>query len=270
LAVYRHVSAGTQNVALNSIVFLYKAVLKTDFGQLKDVIRAKKSRRLPVVLTRDEVARVLNALAGLHGLMAELLYGTGLRLMECLRLRVKDLDFAQNHIIVRDGKGAKDRVTIFPQKLKEPLAAHLSWVKFLHQQDLAAGRGAVWLPNALSQKYPSAPKEWGWQYVFPAKSLSTDPRWGRLARHHWHESGLQRAVTIAVRQAGIAKPASAHTFRHSFATHLLETGYDIRTIQELLGHAHVSTTMIYTHVLNRPGVAVKSPLDNPHFQTPVE
>lgn len=221
----------------------------------------KKPQRLPVVLTRAEVRQVFAQMSGLHLLMAQLLYGTGMRLMECVRLRVKDVDFARREILIRDGKGEKDRVTMLPESLVTPLQEHLKQVHEQHQRDLAAGYGAVYLPYALERKYPNAAKEWGWQYVFPATKLSEDPRSGVTRRHHLDESSLQKAVRAAVQKTGIAKPASCHTFRHSFATHLLESGQDIRTVQELLGHADVKTTMIYTHVLNRGPLGVRSPLD---------
>jgi integron integrase len=261
LAVRRKVAASTQNQALNALVFLYRHVLKAPFPDLEEVVRAKKPGRLPVVLTRDEVGRVLDLLDGTHSLVAGLLYGAGLRLLEALRLRVKDLDFAQNQVVVRDGKGQKDRITVQPAKMRSDLQLHLRTVKLLHEGDLRAGFGAVYLPGALAIKYPSAPRSWGWQYVFPAPARSVDPRTGTVRRHHLHESAVQKAVYRAVRAAGIDKPASCHTLRHSFATHLLEDGYDIRTVQELLGHSDVRTTMIYTHVLNRGGRGVRSPLD---------
>lgn len=212
-------------------------------------------------MTKDETMRVIAAISGEYQLIAKLLYGSGLRLMECVRLRVKDIDFVNNRIIVCDAKGTKDRVTMLPESLKQLLKEHLYQVNILHKEDSKKGYGCVYLPYALERKYPNANKEWGWQYIFPAKSLSKDPRSGEIRRHHIHETGLQKAVKNAVKLAGIYKPVSVHTFRHSFATHLLEAGYDIRTVQELLGHKDVSTTMIYTHVLNKPGVSIKSPLD---------
>lgn len=261
LAIRGEVAASTQNQALAALLFLYRVVLGCELPELTDVVRAKRTRRLPTVFTRDEVARVLAELNGTPLLMASLLYGSGLRLLECLRLRVKDVDFAAHQLLVRDGKGAKDRVSVLPSTLLPQLHVHLRNVRRLHEQDLRASCGAVFLPSALARKYPHAAREWAWQYVFPAPRLSTDPRSGELRRHHQAESALQRAVRTAVRRARIDKPGSCHTFRHSFATHLLEDGYDIRTVQELLGHADVRTTMIYTHVLNRGGRAVRSPLD---------
>ncbi|HEY76062.1 MAG TPA: integron integrase [Thermoflexia bacterium] len=261
LAVERRVAASTQNQALSAILFLYREVLGIDLDLPLHAVRAKRPRRLPTVLTHEEALRVIAALSGTHQLMAKLLYGSGLRLMECVRLRVKDLDFDQHIILVRDGKGAKDRVTILPDSLIAPLQEHLQRVRLIHQQDLQAGYGSVYLPYALERKYPNASKEWIWQYVFPSDRLSTDPRTGVTRRHHIDPSTLQKAVRKAARLAGINKHVTCHTFRHSFATRLLETGYDIRTVQELLGHKDVKTTMIYTHVLNRGGVAVRSPLD---------
>jgi integron integrase len=263
LAVDKKVAASTQNQALSAILFLYQEVLHKDLERPLDAVRAKQPKRLPTVLTKEEVQRVLAAMSGNYQLIARLLYGSGLRLVECLRLRVKDVDFAQHQIIVRDGKGGKDRVTVLPDSLIEPLQKHLRRVEMLHQNDLDDGYGAVYLPDALEQKYPNANCEWIWQYVFPSKSLSKDPRSGVTRRHHLHESAVQRAVRKAAKLAGINKPVSPHIFRHSFATHLLESGYDIRTVQELLGHKDVKTTMVYTHVLNRGGLAVRSPLDEP-------
>lgn len=261
LAVQRHVAASTQNQALNAILFLYRDVMKVQLPWLNDVERAKKPQRLPVVLTRDEVRCLLAQLQGTTWLMAALVYGGGLRLLECLRLRVKDVDFSYRQLTVRDAKGQKDRVTLLPQNLIEPLRDHIARVKSLHERDLVEGFGTVHLPFALAQKYSSAEREWGWQYVFPSKRRSIDPRSRTERRHHAPEDALQRAVKQAVRASGIVKPASVHTLRHSFATHLLESGYDIRTVQELLGHSDVKTTMIYTHVLNRGGKGVVSPLD---------
>ncbi|HWK74396.1 MAG TPA: integron integrase [Povalibacter sp.] len=261
LAIRRNVAASTQNQALNGILFLYREVLKINLPWLDEVQRAKKPRRLPVVLTRDEVKALLAQLQGTTWLMAALIYGGGLRLLECLQLRVKDVDFHYQQLAVRDAKGQKDRITLLPQNLLEPLRCHLARVHVLHERDLHEGYGRVYLPHALSVKYPNADREWGWQYVFPSTRRSIDPRSGAERRHHAHEDALQRAVKQAVRKANIIKPASLHTLRHSFATHLLESGYDIRTVQELLGHSDVKTTMIYTHVLNRGGRGVVSPLD---------
>ncbi len=258
------VAASTQNQALSALLFLYKQVLEEEIGWLDGVERAKKPVRVPVVLSREEVHKVFAHLHGTSKLMAGLLYGSGLRLLECLRLRVKDIDLAQARITVREGKGGKDRVTMLPVNLAVPLERHLAKVKAQHEQDLDDGFGTVYLPGALGRKYPSADREWLWQYVFPSTRLSADPRSGDAGvkrRHHVDESSLQLAVKKAVRASGITKPATCHTFRHSFATHLLENGYDIRTVQELLGHKDVSTTMIYTHVLNKPGLGVRSPLD---------
>ena len=261
LARDRNVSAATQNQALSALLFLYRQVLQQEIGWLEKVERAKKPARLPVVLTGDEVRKVLSQLHGTARVMASLLYGSGLRLMECVRLRVKDIDFAYAHVTVRETKSGRDRITMLPVQVAEPLKRHLDRIKAQHVQDLADGFGEVWLPDALERKYPNAAREWGWQYAFPSTRLSIDPRSGAKRRHHIDETALQQAVKKAVRAAGIDKPASCHTLRHSFATHLLEGGHDIRTVQELLGHKDVSTTMIYTHVLNRPGIGVKSPLD---------
>jgi integron integrase len=261
LAVKSKVSASTQNQALCAILFLYREVLKLDPCRLEGVVRAKISRRLPVVLTRAEVGLALEQLCGTVRLMATLLYGSGLRLLECARLRIKDVEFGSNQITVRAGKGDKDRVTLLPDAVKDELAGHIERVRRQHQNDVEAGAGWVELPAALARKYSNAGREWAWQCVFPATRIYVEPRTGERRRHHLHESVLQRAVKEAIRRAGIAKPASCHTFRHSFATHLLEAGYDIRTVQELLGHSDVSTTMIYTHVLNRGPGAVRSPGD---------
>ena len=256
-----NVAASTQNQALNALLFFFKEVVRKDIGFVNGVVRAKRPARLPVVLSREEVRAVLGKMDGTPRLMAMLLYGAGLRLMECCKLRIKDLDFHQNQIVVRGGKGDKDRYTMFPASAQEPLRKHLEWVKRQHEEDLAAGLGSVELPNALDRKYPNAPKEWGWQWVFPATSHYLIPETGVRRRHHLHESVLQKAFREARLKAGIAKPASCHSLRHSFATHLLEDGYDIRTVQELLGHAKVTTTMVYTHVLNRGGKGVLSPAD---------
>src|SRR5438128_4995813 len=254
------VASSTQNQALSALLFLYKEVLKQEIGWLEGVERAKKPARLPVVLTRDEVHKVFAHLNGTNKLMASLLYGSGLRLMECVRLRVKDVDFAYAQIMVREAKGGKDRVTMLPVDLVEPLGRHLVKVRTQHEQDLDDGLGMVHLPFALARKFPKAEREWAWQYVFPSSRLSVDPPTGKTQRHHIAEGMLQVALKKAVRASGIAKAATCHSLRHSFATHLLENGYDIRTVQELLGHKDVSTTMIYTHVLNRPGIGVRSPL----------
>lgn len=261
LAVQRNVAASTQNQAKSALLFLYKEVLGSELPWLENVENAKRPQRLPVVLSRTEVDAVLSRTHGTNGLIARLLYGSGLRLLEAVRLRVKDLDLERCEILVRDGKGAKDRVTMLSSGLVEPLRAHLVLVRELHAQDLAAGLPGVYLPYALDRKYPNAPREWAWQYVFPSDRLSTDPRSGLRRRHHVDEQNVQRAMRQALRDAGVAKPATPHTLRHSFATHLLQSGYDIRTVQELLGHSDVSTTMIYTHVLNRGGRGVVSPLD---------
>lgn len=263
LAVRRDVSASTQNQALSAILFLYKQVLRIELPWMDGVIRARRPQRLPVVLTREEVANVLAQLDGTLWLVASLLYGSGMRLMEVLRLRVKDVEFSRLEILIRDGKGQKDRVTMLPQKLVAPLQQHLERVQALHRQDLQEGYGLANLPNALARKYPNAAAQWCWQFVFPSVNRSEDPRSGGVFRHHLHEKTIQRAVRNAVRRVGLNKPATPHTLRHSFATHLLESGQDIRTVQELLGHADVKTTQIYTHVLNRGGLGVLSPLDRP-------
>jgi integron integrase len=262
LAVKAKVSASTQNQALSALLFLYRHVLDREVGDLGEVIRARKPKRLPVVMTREEVKAVLANLSGDKWLMASLMYGAGLRLMECLRLRVQDIDFSRNEILVRDGKGAKDRITMLPESLKRPLQDHLKKVKTVHDRDLTDGWGRVLLPDALDRKYPNAPREWRWQWLFPQENRWKNPKTGEEGRHHVHESIIQKAVNGAVRKAGLAKRATCHTFRHSFATQLLESGYDIRTVQELLGHKDVKTTMIYTHVLNRGGKGVKSPVDD--------
>ncbi|MBA4416287.1 MAG: integron integrase [Syntrophus sp. (in: bacteria)] len=262
LAVNLKVSSSTQNQAFNALLFLYREVLKKDLGESINAIRAKKPKHLPTVMTKEEAMRVIASIPFEYQLMAKLIYGSGLRLMECLRLRVKDIDFGNNQILVRDAKGMKDRITVLPNNLKESLQTHMEQVRLLHQDDLAKGYGRVYLPYALERKYKNASSEWGWQYLFPAKSLSKDPRSDEIRRHHIHENGLQKAVKAAARSADIDKSVSVHTFRHCFATHLLEANYDIRTVQELLGHNDVSTTMIYTHVLNKPGLSVRSPLDS--------
>ena len=262
LAVEQKVAASTQRQALSAIVFLYREILDREVGWLGEVERAKQPERLPVVFSRAEVRAVLAHVDGQHWLMASLLYGAGLHLMECVRLRIKDVDYEYRQILVRDGKGQKDRVTMLPQSLAEPLKRHLEKVNILHQQDMTEGFGEVYLPFALERKYAGASHEWGWQYAFPARKRSIDPRSGKERRHHIDEKTLQDAIKRAVRAAKIAKPGSCRTFRHSFATHLLESGYDIRTVQELLGHKDVRTTMIYTHVLNQGGKGVRSPLDS--------
>ena len=261
LANERGVAASTHNQALSALLFLYRDVLGVDLPWLESIERPTRPRRLPVVLARDEVDLLLAQLDGVHRLMARLLYGTGMRLMECVRLRVKDLDLARGEIVVRQGKGGKDRVTMIPRVLAPPLREQLARTRVIWQADRAASSPGVELPHALAVKYHAADASWGWFWIFPAQHLSRDPRTGIARRHHVHEESLQRAIKRAVRSAGIAKPATTHTLRHAFATHLLESGYDIRTIQELLGHRDVGTTMIYTHVLNRGGRGVVSPLD---------
>jgi len=261
LARDRKVSASTQNQAKAALLFLYKEVLDIKLPWLGEVEQAKKPQKMPVVLTEEEVQALLAKLSDSWLLVGRLLYGTGLRLLEGLRLRVQDLDFSANQLLVREGKGGKDRVTMLPQKLQLPLKDHLLRVKQLHDQDLAAGYGEVWLPEGVARKYPAAGKEWIWQYVFPSIKLSVDPRSGVTRRHHLDEKGLQRAIRQAGVDAGLTKHVTPHTLRHSFATHLLQAGYDIRTVQELLGHKDVQTTMIYTHVLNKGGRGVTSPLD---------
>jgi integron integrase len=261
LASNRQVSASTQNQAFSALLFLYREVLGRELAGLEQVPRARLPDRLPVVLAREEVAAVLRYLRGTPRLMCALIYGSGLRLLECCNLRVKDVDFALHEIVVHDGKGRKDRVTVLPARLVPPLHAHLDRVQRQHLADLESHAGYVSLPGALARKYPNAPREWAWQWVFPATRIHTDAATGERRRHHIHESLLQREFAAAVRAAKLTKPATCHTLRHSFATHLLETGYDIRTIQELLGHSDVSTTMVYTHVLNRGGRGVRSPLD---------
>ena len=260
LANYRKVSASTQNQALCALVYLYKYVIEKELGDLQDITRAKRPRKLPVVLSRQEVKLILNRLDGNKELMAKLLYGTGLRLMECLRLRIKDIDFYYRQITVRNGKGGKDRITMLPEELILQIKQQIERARSYHQYDLEQGFGEVYLPFALIRKYPNAGKEFAWQYLFPSSKRSIDPYSEKERRHHLSEQVLQRAVKQAVREAGINKPASCHSFRHSFATHLLENGYDIRTVQELLGHSDIKTTMIYTHVLNKGGRGVISPL----------
>ena len=261
LANVEHVAAATQNQALNSVAFLYSQVLGRELGDLGEFLRASRPRRIPVVLSQEEVRRLMASLDGTWRLMAQLLYGTGLRLMEGLRLRVKDVDFDRGQIVVHDGKGFKDRVTMLPDKLKLELQRHLERVRLLWEKDIQEGFGEVYLPEGLARKYPKAAREWSWQWVFPSRSRSRDPRSGRERRHHVQETGLQRAVKAGLQLSGITKLATCHTLRHSFATHLLENGYDIRTVQELLGHKNVSTTQIYTHVMSKPGIGVRSPLD---------
>jgi integron integrase len=261
LATRAHVSASTQNQALAALLFLYQQVLGRKLARLPEIVHAKRPERLPVVLSRDETAHVLARMDGTSSLMAALIYGAGMRVLECCELRVKDLDFDKGEIVVRDGKGRKDRVTMLPVRLREPLRGHLLSTKAQHDADLARGLGSVALPDAIDRKYASAACSWQWQWVFPASRHYVDRLTGERRRHHVHETVVQRAVKRAVHRAGITKHATAHTLRHSFATHLLEQGYDIRTIQELLGHADVKTTMIYTHVLNRGAGGVTSPLD---------
>jgi len=262
LAVHGRVAASTQTVALSALLFLYRDVLKLELPYVSNIERAQKPKRLPVVFTRNETKRILANLEGSYWLIGSLLYGSGLRLMECLRLRIKDIDFNYGQVTVRNGKGDKDRITMLPVKIKERLGRHLRSVRSLHQDDLAEGYGAVYLPYALARKYPRAPTEWGWQYVFPAAGRSVDPRSQVERRHHLSDRAAQAAVKKAIRRARINKHGSCHSLRHSFATHLLESGYDIRTVQELLGHKDVRTTMIYTHVLNRGGRGVQSPMDS--------
>ncbi len=261
LATVRNVTASTQNQALSGVLFFYRHVLRRDMGDLGNVVRASKAPRLPVVFTPDEVNAVLNELSGIHRLAIELMYGTGMRLLEVLRLRIKDVDFERGLITIREAKGNKDRCVMLPERVVPLLQDHLSRVKVLHGRELAEGYGTVYLPYALERKYPNANREWIWQYVFPSEVRSTDPRSGRVQRHHLDESNLQKAFREAARRAGINKPVHSHCLRHSFATHLLEAGNDIRTVQTLLGHRDVSTTMVYTHVLRRGPLAVQSPLD---------
>lgn len=260
LATNKKVAPSTQNQALSALIYLYEQVLGIELDEI-NALRPRRNRHLPTVLTQEEAQKVLYALEGVNALMAKLIYGSGMRISECLRLRVKDLDFKQSQILIRDSKGHKDRLTMLPDLLKSPLRKHLSRVKNLHQKDLQNGHGDVYLPHALARKYPSAAKEWIWHWVFPSVSLSKDPRSGVVRRHHRHGSSLRKAVKSAAKKAGIQKHVTPHVFRHSFATHLLEMDYDIRTVQELLGHKDVKTTMVYTHVLNRGPSAVRSPLD---------
>lgn len=261
LAIDRNVSASTQNQAMHAILFLYRDVLRIDLPWLDGITRAKVSKRLPSVLTQHEVAAMLGHVCGTNGLIIKLLYGTGMRIKECLRLRIKDVDLARRQITIREGKGQKDRITMLPARLVEELIQHIDERRRWHNIDLSTGHADVDLPDAISRKYPRAGSEWAWQYVFAASTYSTDPRTGSARRHHWSERNIQRAVKAAAAAARIHKLVHPHTMRHSFATHLLENGYDIRTVQELLGHSDVSTTMIYTHVLNRGGLGVFSPLD---------
>ena len=261
LATEGDVAASTQNQALSALLFLYRQVLGIELPWMENVVRAKRPRRVPTVLSTDETRRLLGAMDGRAWLLASLLYGTGMRLMECLRLRVKDVDFSRNEIVVRDGKGGKDRHTVLPRVLLEPLNREVERARLLHAHDLAAGFGETWLPHALARKYPKAAREFGWQYVFASAQRSRDPRSDAVRRHHVDDALLTRALKRARGAADIVKPVSAHTLRHSFATHLIEAGYDIRTVQELLGHKDVATTQIYTHVLNRGGHGVMSPLD---------
>ena len=261
LAVERSVAPSTQAQAKSAILFLYRVVLNVALPWLDDVVAASSPRRLPVVLTVPEVRDVLGKMNGSVGLVCALLYGTGMRLIEGLRIRIKDVEFARREILVRHGKGGKDRVTVLPENLILPLHEQIAKARALHQRDVSAGFGSVWLPGALDAKYPGAPKQWGWQWVFPSVTRSADPRTGKVHRHHLNEATIQKAMGIAAKRAGIVKPCSPHILRHSFATHLLQSGYDIRTVQELLGHSDVSTTMIYTHVMNRGGRGVRSPLD---------
>jgi integron integrase len=261
LSVARNVSASTQNQSLSALLFLYREVLEIELPWLDGIERSKRPKRMPVVLTREEVSAVLKELDGTTALILKLAYGTGMRIMEVVRLRVKDMEFARGEILIREGKGFKDRITMLPEALMLPLREHLARVRSLHERDCKEGRGEVYLPFALARKYPNAARDWGWQYVFPSGKLSIDPRSGREGRHHADPQNIQRRMRQAVQHAGVHKPATPHTLRHSFATHLLESGYDIRTVQELLGHRDVQTTMIYTHVLNRGGRGVKSPLD---------
>jgi integron integrase len=262
LAVKKNVAAATQNQALNAIVFMYKHLIGKDIRQIGDYIRAKRSQKMPVVLSKDEANLLFKRLSGVYKLIAGLLYGSGLRIMECMRLRIKDIDFKYKSITVRDGKGRKDRITILPDIITHRLKLQIEKAKIIHSQDLNDGHGTIYLPFAIERKYKNAGKDWRWQFVFPAPNLSTDPRTGIKRRHHLSENRMQREIHIAVKNSGVPKPASFHTLRHSFATELLASGYDIRTAQELLGHKNLNTTMIYTHILKKGGYGVKSPLDN--------
>jgi integron integrase len=261
LAVKKNVAAATQNQALNAIVFMYKHLLFKEVNQIGDYVRAKRSQKIPVVLSKDEANLLFNNLSGVYKLIAGLLYGSGLRIMECMRLRIKDVDFKYKCMTVRDGKGQKDRVTILSDKIVHRLKLQIEKAKIIHRQDLNDGHGTVYLPFAIERKYKNAGKDWRWQFVFPAPNLSIDPRTGIKRRHHLSENRMQKEMHLAVQKSGIPKPASCHTLRHSFATELLAAGYDIRTVQELLGHKNLNTTMIYTHIIKRGGHAVKSPLD---------
>jgi integron integrase len=261
LAINRNVAASTQNQAFNALLFLYNQVLEMKMPDDINAMRSKKPVRVPTVMTREESYRLISSMNGTKKLMAEIMYGCGLRVIECVRLRVKDVDFAMNQIVVRDGKGKKDRITVLPKRIRPSLQSHLSYVHRLHQKDLRDGYGRVYLPYALARKYRNADRSWAWQYVFPAKTISVDPRSGEKRRHHIHETVIRKAIKAASQTAGIVKPITCHTLRHSFATDLLMAGYDIRTVQDLLGHKDVSTTMVYTHVLNRGGKGVVSPLD---------
>jgi integron integrase len=262
LAVNLNVAASTQNQAFNALLFLYKHILRREIKEPINAFRAKRPTLVPTVMTTDETGRLLSAMQGTQQLMAKLIYGSGLRLMECVRLRVKDLDFGLSHVVVRNGKGFKDRVTILPENLQTLMKTQLEYARRLHENDLNKGFGTVHLPYALARKYPNAQKEWIWKFVFPSRTLSIDPRSGKKQRHHLHESSVQKAVRKAAKTVGILKHVTCHTLRHSFATHLLQQGYDIRTIQDLLGHKDVSTTMIYTHVIKKGGMAVRSPVDS--------
>ncbi|MCK4639797.1 MAG: integron integrase [Candidatus Marinimicrobia bacterium] len=262
LAVERHVASSTQNQAFNAILFLYRHVLDKEIGNIRDVVRSNKKRRLPVVLTKEEVFRLFKYLLGIYLLMAQIIYGGGMRLKECVKLRIKDIDFERNSIMIKFGKGGKDRETLLPEIVKSDLKQHIEKIKELFEHDRKNDTPSVELPNALERKYPNAGKEWGWQWVFPSKSLSVDPRTKIIRRHHIHVTSIQRQMRHAVRKAGITKRVTTHTLRHSFATHLLEDGYDIRTIQDSLGHSNLRTTMIYTHVAQKNKLGVKSPLDS--------